>query len=70
MIIEIKDMPSEPLKKIDIHIEFESGSFPDSPKITLTQTRSVQTEPAAKVSPETEQTEQPDIPQEMINADF
>lgn len=67
MIIEIKDMPSEPLKKIDIHIEFESGSFP---KVTLTQTRSVQTEPAVKVSPETEQAEQPDIPQEMINADF
>lgn len=65
MIIELKDIPSYPIRKLDVHIEFsETGSVsvqsianaPDFPEGTSKDTQAG------------EQT--PDIPQEMINADF
>lgn len=63
MIIELKDIPSYPIRKLDIHIEFsETGAV----------TASVV--PAPKQSlpnkPDSTPNETPDIPQEMLNADF
>lgn len=67
MIIELKDIPEQPIKKIDIHIEFDpSGTLSrcDSPKVTVVK------EPERDVRSSQERLEHPDIPAEMINADF
>lgn len=59
MIIELKDIPKQPIKKIDVHIEFDTSKSSDNPV-------SVSFEPLN----EQKSSETPEIPSEMINADF
>lgn len=66
MIIELKDIPSQPIKRLDICIEFSDTG------VMSVSTKSIEQIPQTSLDKQNqdEQTEQPDIPQEMINADF
>lgn len=66
MIIELKDIPEQPIKKLDIHIEFSDNGITVS-KTFLNESKQVQNDPK-KTSNESK--EPSDIPQEMLNADF
>lgn len=59
MIIELKDIPKQPIKKIDVHIEFDTSKSSENPV-------SVTLEPLN----EQKSSETPEIPKEMLNADF
>lgn len=72
MIIELKDIPAQPIKKIDIHIEFSENG------ITVTSLTSpprnignpvTQGNTGMPVSQDNSK-EPSEIPQEMLNADF
>lgn len=61
MIIELKDIPSQPIKKLDIHIEFSDSGITVSSNVSQNDTK----------TPVTQEPKEPsDIPQEMLNADF
>lgn len=63
MIIELKDIPEQPIKKLDIHIEFSDNGITVS-KTFLNESKQVPKETS------NESKEPSDIPQEMLNADF
>lgn len=61
MIIELKDIPSQPIKKLDIHIEFSDNGITVSSNVSPNESK----------KPATQESKEPsDIPQEMLNADF
>ena len=76
MIIELKDIPAQPIKKLDIHIEFSENG------ITVTSlTSPPQGSKGSKGFPVSQDNtgmpvsqdnskEPSEIPQEMLNADF
>ena len=70
MIIELKDIPTQPIKKLDIHIEFSDNG------ITVTSLTSPPRNIGNPVSQDIgkssqESSKEPsEIPQEMLNADF
>ena len=63
MIIELKDIPEQPIKKLDIHIEFSDNGITVS-KTFLNESKQVPKETS------NESKEPSEIPQEMLNADF
>lgn len=72
MIIELKDIPAQPIKKLDIHIEFSENG------ITVTSLSSPPRNIGNPVSQDNtgipvsqDNSKEPsEIPQEMLNADF
>ena len=74
MIIELKDIPAQPIKKLDIHIEFsENGitvtSLTSPPQISKGSKGFPVSQDIGKASQESSK-EPSEIPQEMLNADF
>lgn len=66
MIIEIKDLPNgQTIDKIDIHIDFQKSSVP---VITTTLRPNEQVEVVN--FNKTEQSKTPEVPNEMVNAEF
>lgn len=65
MIIELKDIPQQPIKKLDIHIEFS-----DSGMIVSSSTQSSSTQSNPQEVDTHRGSENSEIPQEMLNADF
>ena len=66
MIIELKDIPEQPIKKLDIHIEFSDNGITVSSNVSKTILNDSSKEPAKQDNSK----EPSDIPQEMLNADF
>lgn len=69
MIIELKDIPNIPIKKLDVHIEFSDSQVVTS-SFSLPQTSNVSEQRDVPKEPENTENREPKVLPEMENADF
>ncbi len=67
MIIELKDIPAQPIKKLDIHIEFSENGITVT---SLTSPPQISKGNSGMPVSQDNSKEPSEIPQEMLNADF
>lgn len=72
MIIELKDIPNIPIKKLDVHIEFSDSQVVTSSFLSpnISEHRDIPKTPENVESVESTENREPKVLPEMENADF